>query len=235
MNTTLADAARPFLDYIEQWQKSLPSLKLEELASQKDRLAIISVDIITGFCSQGALSSPLVGAIETPIAGLLQRAWNLGVRNIIFTQDTHEPDAVEFSAFPPHCIRGTVEAETAAALKALPFYDQVTIIEKNSISSGLNTGMQTWMDAHPQVDTFIVVGDCTDLCIYQMAMHLRLDANSRQLQRRVIVPANVVATYDRLVADAQSQGGFAHGARFLNSVFLYHLALNGVELGGALD
>ena len=108
MNTTLADAARPFLDYIEQWQKTLPSLKLEELASQKDRLAIISVDIITGFCSQGALSSPLVGAIETPIAGLLQRAWNLGVRNIIFTQDTHEPDAVEFSAFPPHCIRGTV-------------------------------------------------------------------------------------------------------------------------------
>ncbi len=104
------------------------------------------------------------------------------MRNILFLQDTHEPNAVEFGAYPPHCVRGTEEAETVEELRALPFFKQITIMEKNSISSGLNTGLNEWLFRHPNVDTFIVVGDCTDLCTYQLAMHLRLDANARQLQ-----------------------------------------------------
>jgi nicotinamidase-related amidase len=94
----------------------------------------------------------------------------------------------------------------------------------------LNTGLNEWLAAHPGVDTFIVVGDCTDLCTYQLAMHLRLDANARQLQRRVIVPVDCVDTYDRPVAAAQQQGGFAHDAELLHAVFLYSMALNGVEV-----
>lgn len=234
MIPSLADASRPFLTYIESWQSGLASLNMAAEISDPARTAVISVDMIEGFCSQGPLASPLVAAIVDPIADLLTRAWALGVRKVVFTQDTHEPDAVEFSAFLPHCVRGSVEAQTAAALKALPFYDQIAIVEKNSISSVLNTHLPGWLEAHPEVDTFIVVGDCTDLCIYQMAMHLRVEANSRQLRRRVIVPANCVATYDYPVAAAQELGGFAHDARFLNSVFLYHLALNGVEVAAAL-
>jgi hypothetical protein len=61
-------------------------------------------------------------------------------------------------------------------------------------------------------------------------MQLRLDANARQLQRRVIVPTDCVDTYDRAVVIATQQGGLPHDAELLNAVFLYHMALNGVEV-----
>ncbi len=59
---------------------------------------------------------------------------------------------MEFGAFPPHCVRGTEEAETVDEFTALPFFDQITVIAKNSIDSGLDTGLDTWLTAHPQVN-----------------------------------------------------------------------------------
>ena len=61
-------------------------------------------------------------------------------------------------------------------------------------------------------------------------MHLRLDANARQLQRRVILPADCVDTYDTPLALAKEIGAFPHPADLLHAVFLYHMALNGVEV-----
>jgi nicotinamidase-related amidase len=115
-------------------------------------------------------------------------------------------------------------------IKNLPFFDQIEVFPKNSIHSGLNTGLKDWIERHPEVVTYIVVGDCTDLCTYQLAMHLRLDANSRQLSRRVVVPVNCVDTYDRTVQAALEQGGLPHPGDLIHAVFLYHMALNGVEV-----
>ncbi|HPA32690.1 MAG TPA: isochorismatase family protein, partial [Anaerolineaceae bacterium] len=195
-----------------------------------ERAAILPVDVIQGFCVSGPLASPRVARIVTPIVQLFQSAHAAGLKHILLTQDTHEPDAVEFANFPPHCVRGTAEAEPVAEIQALPFFHEMVILPKNSIASGLNTGLSDWLDAHPEVDTFIVVGDCTDLCTYQLAMHLRLDANARQIQRRVIVPADCVETYDLPVDTARQIGALPHPADLLHAVFLYHMALNGMEV-----
>ena len=199
------------------------------------RTAIISVDVINGFCHQGALASPRVKGIIAPIVALFEKAWKQGLRHILLPQDTHEPEAVEFGQFPPHCVRGTAEAETVPEFKALPFFDQMIVMEKNSIHSGLDTALNDWIAAHPEVDTFIVVGDCTDLCTYQLAMHLRLDANARQLQRRVVVPADCVDTYDMPVELAKQVGAMPHDGDLLHAVFLYHMALNGVEVVSRIE
>ncbi|KPL82477.1 nicotinamidase [Thermanaerothrix daxensis] len=226
----LQDQSVPFLRYLEQWLAQLPVVGLKEIAPDPARAAILSVDVINGFCVSGPLASERVGRIVEPIASLFQHAWDYGIRHILLTQDSHEPDAVEFSAWPPHCVRGTTEAEPVDAFKRLPFFNQMVILEKNSISSGLNTGLNDWLAQHPEVNTFIVVGDCTDLCTYQLAMHLRLDANARQLQRRVIVPTDGVETYDRPIEVAEREGGFPHPGDLLHAVFLYHMALNGIEV-----
>jgi hypothetical protein len=76
----------------------------------------------------------------------------------------------------------------------------------------------------------MVVGDCTDLCTYQLAMFLRLDANARQKARRVIVPADCVQTYDLPVEIASGLGALPHPGNLLHAVFLYHMQLNGVEV-----
>ncbi len=230
----LALRSQDFLNFLDHWMDTLPELSLQNALGSPDQTALISVDVIQGFCTSGPLASPRVAAIVAPIVRLFEAAWARGLRNILLFQDTHEPDAVEFGSWPPHCVRGTAEAEPVAAFQRLPFFDQLPQYPKNSIASGLNTGLNEWIAAHPAVDTFIVVGDCTDLCTYQLAMHLRLDANARQLQRRVIVPAECVDTYDREVAVAVEQGGLPHDADLLHAVFLYHMALNGVEVAARL-
>jgi len=225
---TLMQKVGPFLEYLSNWQEGLPILSLNQAIPNPQISAILSVDVISGFCHQGPLASPRVKGIIEPIVSLLQRGWAKGVRHILLIQDTHEPDAVEFAMWPSHCVRGTPESEAVPEFQALPFFDRMVIIPKNSISSSLNTGLNNWLTTHPEVDTFIVVGDCTDLCTYQLAMHLRLDANARQLQRRVILPANCVDTYDLPVEVASQIGALPHDGELLHIIFLYHMALNGI-------
>jgi nicotinamidase-related amidase len=232
---SLAGQAGPFLEFLDSWAAGLPAFALSAAIPDAAKTAIVSVDIIHGFCYEGALSSPRVAGIVAPTVRLFERAWERGVRKIILTQDTHEPEAVEFAQWPPHCVRGTAEAETVKEFKALPFFAEMLIIEKNSIASGLNTSLEDWIRDHPEVDNYIVVGDCTDLCTYQLAMFLRLDANARQLSRRVIVPADCVQTYDMPVETARSLGILPHPGDLIHAVFLYHMQLNGMEVVARIE
>lgn len=228
---SLATKSRPFINYVEDWLNSLPTAKLSKLISDPSRVAVVSVDIINGFCTIGPLASPRVQGIVKPIAKLFRDCYDTGVRHFILTQDTHEPDAVEFKQYPPHCVRGHVESQTAPELLKLPFSNEFVVFEKNSISSSENTGLDRWLDEHPNVTTFIVVGDCTDLCTYQLAMHLRLRANAyQQRETRVIVPENCVQTYDTPVKTAQKLGIPAHDGDLLHAIFLYNMWTNGVEV-----
>ena len=107
----------------------------------------------------------------------------------------------------------------------------MTVLPKNSISSSLSGRPRAVAaGASPQADTFIVVGDCTDLCTYQLAMHLRLRANAAQLKHRILVPAEAVDTYDLPVETARAIGAVPHAADLLHLIFLYSLMLNGVEV-----
>jgi nicotinamidase-related amidase len=230
-NMNLPDRARPFLAYLEDWYEGLPELALSELiAGEPERVAIISIDVINGFCKSGPLASERVGRIARPVAELFERAYALGVRNFALTQDTHDPNTPEFAVYPPHCVRGTEESEAVDELKALPFFADVAVFPKNSINSHLGTGLGAWVRERPQVDRFVVVGDCSDLCAYQATMHLRLEANAENMARRVVVPADAVETFDTPVSVARELGIKAHDGDLHHALFLHHMASNGVEV-----
>lgn len=227
----LIDQSRAFLAYLENWYQNLQEVALQELiGATPDRVALISVDVINGFCKSGPLASERVGRIARPVADLFERAYAQGVRAFAATQDTHDPNTPEFQAYPPHCIRGTDESEAVDELKSLPFFNEVAIFPKNSIHSHIGTGLGAWVAEHAQVDRFVVVGDCTDLCTYQAAMYLRLEANALNLQRRVIVPADAVDTFDTPVSVARELGIKAHPGELHHILFLHHMALNGIEV-----
>jgi nicotinamidase-related amidase len=230
---TLITNSRPFLAWILEWQAARPTLSLAGLVNQAgaEHIGIVSVDVIKGFCSVGPLASPRINLIIEPIRDLFERAWGLGIRSIALTQDAHPADAVEFNQYAPHCIRGTEESETVDAFRQLPFFDEISLFEKNNINSAFSTGFQAWLTERPQVTTWIVVGDCTDLCTYQLAMHLRLSANQNQREGvQVIAPINAVDTYDLPVTIAQDIGAVPHDGQLLHHIFLYHMMLNGVEI-----
>ena len=75
------------------------------------------------------------------------------------------------------------------------------------------------------------MGDCTDLCVYQLAMHLRLRANALDLRdTRVILPVDGVNTFDIPVDVAQEIGAMPHHGDLMHLIFLYSMAQNGIEV-----
>ncbi len=232
---TLINNSKPFLEYVLSWEANLPELLLKDVIHDPSSTAIVSVDVINGFCYEGALASPRVQAIISPIVDIFKQGQAMGVENIILAQDNHEADDIEFNSYPPHCVRGTAESESVPEFQELDFYSDMVVIEKNSISATIDTKFGAWLDSHPEVTTFIVVGDCTDLCTYQLAMGIHLRGNARNIEQRVVLPANCVATYDMSVADAQEFGAVPHDGDLLHHIFLYSMMLNGVEVVKALS
>ncbi|HKG24521.1 MAG TPA: isochorismatase family protein [Thermomicrobiales bacterium] len=218
-------------EFITSWYERLQPRPLAEVIADPASAAIFSTDMTVGFCERGNLASARVGALKEPVVDLIERAHALGMHHFVLAQDTHHPQTPEFEAWPVHCVRGTDEAETIPELKSLPFANLLTVIEKNSLHPALETEFDPWLDAHPGLRIAIVVGNCTDLCVYQLAMHLRVRHNARNVPGMlVIVPADAVDTYDLSVETAAAIGALPHPGDFFHQVFLYHMALNGIQV-----
>jgi nicotinamidase-related amidase len=225
----------PFLSWLVDWQATLEPVPFGAAIPHPERTAILCVDLIVGFAHEGPLSSPRVAGIVPPIVKLFVSAEAAGVQHFVLTQDCHTDDTPEFGSFAPHCVCGSNEAETVPQLLALPFSDRFTVIPKNSISSAIGTTLDAWLNQHHQdVNTLVVVGDCTDLCTFQLAMHLRLRANAHGYKQRVIVPADCVQTYDLPIDIAENLGIMPHDGDLMHAVFLYQMALNGIEVVASL-
>jgi nicotinamidase-related amidase len=228
----LIENSRLFLEWLVEWERGLPSLHWADLTQQTppERIGVFCVDMTNGFCHEGNLASPRVHGLIQPVRRLFEGAHQAGVRQFVLPQDTHRQDAVEFHDFPPHCVAGTTEAETVPELRELPFADLFRVFPKNSLSASHGTGLDGWLDVHPDLGAALICGDCTDLCVHQLTMHLKLRANARNQSLRVIVPANCVQTYDLPVATARQIGALPHDGDLLHLIFLYHLRLNGAEV-----
>jgi nicotinamidase-related amidase len=225
---TINDAATP--RFITRWLETLSHACIEEVAPDPTVTAVSSADLINGFLRHGPLSSDRVDRITGPVLGLLERAWTYGVRDYVFLQDTHAEDNPEFGAYPPHAIAGSAESEMIPEIASLHFAEHFTVIEKDSLHPAVETEFDAWWDERPHLRTAIVIGDCTDLCVNQLAMHLRMRANALGLQDfEVIVPANTVETFD-IPDHEDAEPGAAHPGDFFHNVWLYHMASNGIRV-----
>jgi len=234
MENSFGDS-RAFFDWLSRWYSGLKREKLDDLVPEPGSAAVMSVDLVVGFCYEGALASPRVASIVPNVVKLFKRTYEAGIRNFLIFQDSHPEEAEEFSAYGPHCVEGSREAEMVPELRELPFSGEFMLFKKNSLSSSIGTGLDGWLERNKDVNRFIVVGDCTDLCVYQLAMHLRLSANAYGIKRDVIVPADCVQTYDLPVEKAESVGLFPHDGDLLHALFLYHMALNGIRVTAGID
>lgn len=230
----LVEQGARFLEWLEDWYAALRPLPLAEAIRDPARSALVSVDLINGFAYEGNLASPRVAALVPRAVELLKRLHAQGVRHWLMVQECHTPQAKEFEAYGPHGICGTREAEMVPEFAALPFANEFRIIHKNSLHTITDTAAEAWLRDHPEVDTFIVIGDCTDLCVYDAVMDLKLRANQRDLERRVIVPENLVQTYDLPIEYARRIGALPHLGDLQHALFLYMMALNKIEVVKAL-
>lgn len=194
-----------------------PELNLLELEASET--AIIIVDMINGFAKEGALSSPRVEALIKPLETLLKTS--SGVKKV-FLCDRHPENTAEFESYLPHAIEGTSEALIVDELYALSD-EHSSVIFKNSTNGMMSKAMQHYVTAHEsQIKNWLIVGDCTDICILQFALSLKTYFNEINLKRDVIVPVNLVDTYELAITN--------HYAELLNTFALFNLQQNGIKL-----
>lgn len=192
--------------------EALPRIALSSLPPQKT--LIVSIDMNNGFAKSGALSSPRVGALCADTGAFLQHCIRQGYEVLPFT-DCHQPDAVEFSGYPPHCIDGTEESRLVDELAMV----QEQVRPKNCTNAFL--AVEKDWTAYDQV---VVTGCCTDICVYQFAVTLKAYYNQKNLSRRVIVPLELTATFDAP----------GHDGDLMEVVFASSMLSNGVEVVAGL-
>ena len=180
------------------------------------RTALFVIDLNRGFAEKGALFSPLCRALLPGVAGLLRRAKETGVETLLFT-DTHTPDSPEFTSYPPHCVKGTGEEEICPELLREQWG---RVIPKASTNACLEPAFWQWRTEHPGIDTFLLTGCCTDICIQQAALTLKAAENRCNRPSRVIVLTDLVATFE----------GPGHPATLCSAMALQNMAQSGVEL-----
>ena len=90
--------------------------------------------------------------------------------------------------FPPHCIRGTVEAEVIPALADL--VDPANLLPKTRYSGFYGTDLAARL-ARLQPDTLTIVGVCTDICV----LHTAADARNRDYA--VVMPGRLRREFRR--------------------------------------
>ncbi|MGI8854439.1 MAG: cysteine hydrolase family protein [Thermomicrobiales bacterium] len=156
--------------------------------SGEERRAVIVVDMLRGFLEPGRpldcgeTARAILPAVRRRIAEEMARG-----ATILWVADNHAPDDKEFAMFPPHCIRGTAEAEIIPALADL--VEPANLLPKTRYSGFYGTNLAERL-ARLGPDVVTVVGVCTDICV----MHTVADARNRDYA--VIVPADCVATFD---------------------------------------
>lgn len=192
----------------------LPELKLKDL--QGKQTALVIVDMINGFAREGALKSQRVEELIPEIAKLSKKCDELKISKLAFA-DSHTEASPEFDAYQAHCMLGTYESEIVDEIKEAGGY---RLIPKNSTNGFLEEEFQRWLKENQQIDTFIITGDCTDICIQQFAITLKTWFNMHNKRVRVIVPVNAVETYDLGL----------HNGDLVNVMALYNMITNGIEI-----
>lgn len=234
---SLCERSREFIDYLESFEAGLPELALADLTAAvggPERVAIIAVDLVRGFAKEGALASPRVDAILPAVVRTLRLAEAAGIHEVALVQDSHPPGAAEFGQFPEHCVAGSGEDHTVPELREFFAGSAMhpRVIEKNSLSAMWAPDFVAWQQERLEsgVNGYIVLGDCTDLCVVNVAVPLKTQANQHNRPLRLVLPADCLATYDLPVAVAQGVGAMPHDGDLMQAVSLYYLALTGCDV-----
>ncbi|MGG7098956.1 isochorismatase family cysteine hydrolase [Clostridium sardiniense] len=204
---------------IEKEMLELNKITLEDISSNvKDDTALIVVDMINGFYTEGMLASDRVEGIITPIVNLIDNMKEC--EKIIFV-DNHTINSTELNTYPLHCIENSSEVEIISEIKERVLdSENYEIIKKNSINGFHAAEFKEWLDKNNQINNFIIVGVCTDICVETLAISLVTYFNENNIDKKIIIPKDSVETY--------SVGN--HDGDLMNILSLFKMKSNGINV-----
>lgn len=210
-----------FLEQIDNEFKSVEALDISSFEQgneiTKDNTAIIIVDMVKGFYNEGALKNQKVKEIINPMVNFLTKVKDY---NKVFFIDSHNEESAEFLSYPKHCVNGTSESELIDELLEFSKDSKSVIVRKNSINGFNSEDFRKWIKDNKDIDSLIIVGVCTDICVKTLAISLKTYFNEINQYKRIIVPKNMVETYHAPF----------HNRDFTNLVSFYEMRSNGIEI-----
>ncbi|CAO3408301.1 isochorismatase family protein [Azospirillum largimobile] len=214
------------------------------------RVGKLDVDPVKGFAAIGGgnLAPPAANAQVSRMIAEIDRSNRLFIEAgypIAVFLDTHEPGKPEFP-YPPHCEAGTGEEDLVEELSWLDGAPGVTLMRKDCINgvvgtTDLATGRNRLFDwiAGNGIETLVVDGICTDICVLQ-AVQTLLSARNHGMTgplREIVVYEPGCATYDLPLATARSLGlpdSAAHPQMVAHHVGLYLMQASGAVIADEL-
>ncbi len=125
------------------------------------KAALILIDMLNDFVLEGApLQVPAARGIIPHIARAVSAAKQAGAK-VVYVCDAHDPEDKEFSEWPKHCVRGTPGAQVVEGLRGL----QDVLVEKTRYSGFFGTDLEQVL-RNLQVDSLVMSGILTDICVY---------------------------------------------------------------------
>ena len=107
---------------------------------------------------------------------------------VVFIADNHDPDDLEFKKFPPHCLKGSKEAEVISELRGIA--KREVYLRKKRYSAFFRTNLEEILQKE-KPDLVEVVGVCTNICVLYTVEEL---ANR---DYKIMVHREGVASFDQ--------------------------------------
>lgn len=161
---------------------------------KKIKRLLIVVDMINGFVKKGALAHEEVADIIPENIRLIEQFLADKTSAVCMVRDSHTTDAVEFRAFPKHCLEGSVESELVEELKV--YEKDCLVYLKNSTNFVFAPSFIDDIKNMENLEEVVLNGCLTDFCIMNGAISLRnlFDQENRSID--VIVDASGVSTFN---------------------------------------
>ncbi|MBQ8748916.1 MAG: cysteine hydrolase [Clostridia bacterium] len=153
----------------------------------------INIDMVNGFIKCGVMHDKNIAKIIKEQIELIERCKEEDDL-LVFVKEGHCENAIEFNKFPKHCIKGTEEAEIVDEL--LPFAKDAKVYQKNSTSAIFAKDFLTDVASMINLKEVVLMGCCTDICVLNLALPLANYFDEKNKQVNIVVPMNVVQTYD---------------------------------------
>lgn len=187
-----------------------------ELERMKSTLIVI--DMVKGFREEGNMAIKDIPYIDEEVKELVELFLSTG-DDVISIMEGHTKNSVEFSDFAEHCILGTKEADLIELLKQ--YEDKMLCIRKNSTSGFMTKQLQKYL--RDNIDTLkeiVLCGVCSDICVLNTAVPIKMYLNQNNKKCNIIVPENAIETFDAP----------GHSREEYNNIAKKVLRLNGIKV-----
>lgn len=179
-----------------------------------EETCIIVVDMTNGFVKEGNSANENILKVNDDIADFI--TISRGKKIDVFALADSQNKCHYENEFILHNFHNN--SEDCQLTEEIIEAGKITVINKNSSNGFLEDEFKE--KVLDKYINYIIVGCCTDICVQQLALTLKAEFNRQNLVRRVIVPKNLVATYDSV----------AHNSEITQLMALYNMSINGIEV-----